>query len=338
MSSEQQSPKSLTLVCDDLGEIDQVIQDDLGLPPIENGKSGKTPFSRLLDRLSQAKARAFFADLRIAHKVVGPEFAIQTTNGLVNIHLAGVKSGNQFVIVGAETPEFRDKLYAEVMSVVSETEAQKQKLTADHFSEKKKPVDDVKQPVVTVEMDKPRKDAAREQEELEKLRQDFYELATTDSLTGLYNRRHFLKRMREELLEADRYKRSPVFLMVDIDNFGAINEKYGYEIGDDIIRTLGEFMRSLLRNVDLVGRLGGDEFGALLHEGTLATSVVTAKRLQKKLAGVAMEINGQNIQVTVSVALLFIGVRKVNVDKLLKQAEKQIQKAKESGGNQIILE
>src|SRR5512138_3909234 len=127
MSSEQQSPKSLTLVCDDLGGIDQIIQDDLGLPPLENGKSGKAPFSRLVDRMSQAKARAFLADLRIAHKAVGQDFAIQTTRGVVNVYFAGIKSGNQFVIVGAETPDFRDKLYAEVMSVVSEHEPQKLK-------------------------------------------------------------------------------------------------------------------------------------------------------------------------------------------------------------------
>jgi len=336
--STEQLPKGLTIVCDDLGEVEQIIQDDLGLPPMDNGKIGKTPFSRLVDRTSQAKARAFLADLRITHKVVGQEFSIQTTNGVVNIYFAGIKSGNQFVIVGAETPAFRDKLYAEVMSVVSEQEPQKQKLTAQNLSEKKKPVEDAKQPVVTVEMKKTRKELAVEHTELEKLRQDFYELAITDTLTGLFNRRHFLKRMREELLEADRYKRAPIFLMVDIDHFESVNEKYGYETGDEIIRTLGELMRSLLRNVDLVGRLGGDEFGALLHEGTLSTGVVTAKRLQKKLAGVAMEINGQNIRVTVSVALLFIGSTKANVDKLLKQAEKQLQKAKDSGGNQIILE
>lgn len=336
--STDQLPKGLTIVCDDLGEIDQIIQDDLGLPPIVDGKSGKASFSRLVERTSQAKARAFLADLRITHKVLGQEFSIQTAKGVVNIYFAGIKTGDQFVIVGAETPDFRDKLYAEVMSVVSEQEPQKHKLAAERLSEKKKPAEDVKQPVITVEMGKPRKEPVADPKELEKLRQDFYELATTDSLTGLYNRRHFLKRMREELLEAERYKRSPVFLMVDIDHFGSLNEKYGFEIGDEIIRTLGELMRSLLRNVDLVGRLGGDEFGALLHEGTLSTSVVTAKRLQKKLAGVAMEINGQNIRITVSVALIFLGTNKANVDKLLKQAEIQLQKAKDGGGNQIILE
>jgi diguanylate cyclase (GGDEF)-like protein len=331
----EQSSKGLTLVCDDLGEIDQIIQDDLGLPSIEGGKSGKVAFSRLADRASQAKARAFLADLRIAHKVIDQEFFVQTTNGVVNVYFAGIQSGDQFVIVGAGTPEYRDKLYAEVISVVGEQEPQKHKPAVEHLSEEKKTTD-VVNPISALE--KSYRELAQKHEELEKLKQDFYELATSDSLTSLYNRRHFLKRMKEELLEADRYKRSPVFLVVDIDHFGAINEKYGFETGDEIIRTLGELTRGLLRNVDLVGRIGGDEFGALLHEGTLASSVVTAKRLQKKLAGVAMEINGQNIQITVSIALIYIGANKVKVDKLLKQAEKHLKKAKDSGGNQIILD
>lgn len=330
-----QSSKGLTLVCDDYGEIDQIIQDDFGLLSVENGKSGKMAFPRLVDRASQAKARAFLADLRIIHKVIDQEFSIPTNNGVINVFFAGIKSGDQFVIVGAETPEYRDKLYAEVISVVNEQEPQKHKHTMKRLSEKKNP-SEIKKPIS--ESENPHKESAQKHEELEKLRQDFYELATSDSLTGLYNRRHFLKRMREELLVADRYKRSPVFLMVDIDHFGAINEKYGFETGDEIIRTLGEFTRGLLRNVDLVGRLGGDEFGALLLESTLASSVVTAKRLQKKLAGVDIEFNGQSIHVTVSIALIFIGTTKVDVDKLLKQAGKQLQKAKDSGGNQIILE
>lgn len=334
MKTEQTS-KGLTLVCNDLGEVDQIIQDDIGLLSLVNEKSGKPTFSRLADHASHAKARAFLADLRIAHKVVDQEFSILTTSGVVKVYFAGVKSSDQFVIVGAETREHRDKLFTEVISVISEDELQTKQPAAEPLLEKKD------QPVTEKQASKPKKidqELVQKHEELEKLQQDFYELATRDSLTGLYNRRHFLKRMREELLEADRYKRSPIFLVVDIDHFGDINEKYGFETGDEIIRTLGELTRGLLRNVDLVGRLNGDEFGALLHEGTLPGSVITAKRLQKKLAGVAMEINGQNIQITVSVALIFIGANKVNADKLLKQAEKQLQKAKESGGNQIILD
>jgi diguanylate cyclase (GGDEF)-like protein len=333
MKTEQPS-KGLTLVCNDLGEVDQIIQDDLGLPPIESGP-GKTVFSRLADRASQAKARAFLADLRISQKVIDREFSLQTTNGVVDAYFAGVKSDDQFVIVGAETPDHRDKLFAEVLSVVSEQEPKKHRPASERLSPPKSPSEVEKS---LGKLEKPDQELVQKHVELEKLRQDFYELAISDSLTGLYNRRHFLKRMREELLEADRYKRSPVFLVVDIDHFGAINENYGFGIGDEIIRTVGELTRGLLRNVDLVGRLGGDEFGALLHENTLASSVLTAKRLQKKLAGVAMEIDGKNIQITVSIALIYIGANKTNLEKLLKQAEKQLQKAKDSGGNQIILD
>lgn len=332
MKKEQPS-KSLSLVCNDLGEIDQIIQDDLGLLPVENGKPGKVAFSHLAERTSQARARAFLTDLRITHKVIDQQFPIQTTNGVVNVYFAGVKSDDQFVVVGAETPEHRDKLYAEVLSVVNEQEPQKRRPRAERLSAKKNPSAGEE---MTSELDGSYKELFRKHKELEKLKQDFYELAISDPLTGLFNRRHFLKRMHEELRVAERYQRSNVFLMADIDHLRAINEKYGFEAGDEVLRSLGELIRGLLRNVDLVGRLGGDEFGALLLETTLASSVVVAKRLQKKLTSVAIEYEGHNLHVTLSIALIFIGEAKFNADKLLKLAEKHLQKAKESGGNQVI--
>jgi len=337
----EQSSKGLTLVCDDLGEVDQIIQDDLGLLPIDDGKSGRASFLRYADRASLAKARAFLTELRIAHKVIDHEFSIQTTRGAINIYFAGVKSKDQFVIVGAETPEFRNRLYAEVIYIVNEGKPDKQKTVLEQISPKKAlpEIEKTISSVLEEHPKEPRNESAEKNEkneELEKLRQDFYEAATRDSLTGLYNRRHFLKRMREELHEAERYKRSTVFLVVDIDNFGVINEKYGFEMGDEVVRALGHLIRGLLRNVDLVGRLGGDEFGALLLETNLASSVVIAKRLQKKLAGIVIDFEGLSLQATVSIAMIPVETAKFNPDKLLKLAEKHIQKARESGGNQIV--
>jgi diguanylate cyclase (GGDEF)-like protein len=331
----EQSPKALTLVCNDWGVVDEIIRDDLGLPPVENEKAGKMAFLHLADQPSQAKARAFLAELRIAHKVVDQEFSIQTTNGVANVYFAGVKSDGQFIIVAAETSEYRDKLYTEVLSVVSENERQKHLPDVKQLPSKKTPAETGKK---HGDLADPHKELAQKHEELEKLRQDFYELATSDSLTGLYNRRHFLKRMREELHESERYKRSTVFMVVDIDHIGVINGKYGFETGDEVIRALGQLIRVLLRNVDLVGRLGSDEFGALLLETTLASSVVIAKRLQKRMMGIAIEFEGHSFYVTVSIALIAIGTGKSEANKLLKLAEKRLEKARENGGNQIIQE
>jgi len=164
-------------------------------------------------------------------------------------------------------------------------------------------------------------------------------LALVDSLTGLYNRRHFIKRLKEELREAERYKRSPAFLLLDIDNFKSINENYGLQTGDVILRSTAEVIQGVLRKVDIVGRLGGDEFGILLLETTPESSRRAAQRLQKKLTDIAIEIDGRTFQITVSGALLHLTEGKpVSADQLLKQAETLLLKAKAARGNQVIQE
>jgi len=334
-------PTGLTLLCNDLGEVDQVIQDDLGLGILDEGKQGKAVFLRLVERGSLEPARAFLTDLRISHRVTDRQLSLQTKAGPVNLLVAGVKSGAQFVIVAAKTPEARDKLYTEVLATVTEHAQQEQARLA------------TRPPKTRLETPKPEKvepkrppepaEVAAElettREELEKTRQDFYELATIDSITGLYNRRHFVKRLREELREAERYKRSPAFVLLDIDNFKEVNEKHGLQTGDEIIRSVGEVMQGVLRKVDIVGRLGGDEFGALLLETTPESSLQAARRLQKKVSGVSIEVDNRAFHVKVSIALVHAGdAKNMTADKLLKQAERLIQKAKESGGNQVIQE
>jgi diguanylate cyclase (GGDEF)-like protein len=311
-------PKGLKLLCNDLGEIEQIMQDDIGLPPHENGKTGKIIFSRLADRASQAKARAFLTELRIAHKVNQQQFGIQTDKGTINLYFAGVTSGPQFMIAGSESIEELDKLFTEITIAASQQQAALQ-----HNTTQKKPVPT---PV------------APRPAETEKLKQDFYALATSDTLTGLYNRHHFLQRLQEELKESERYKRSMVFMMLDIDHFEDVNQKYGFEIGDKVLQTTGKLIHTTLRNVDLVGRLGGDEFGALLLETNLTNSLVIARRLQKKLSNLSLVAQGQPVRLSVSIAMISVGAGKFNPDKLLKLAEKHLQRSKKDGGNLITQE
>jgi diguanylate cyclase (GGDEF)-like protein len=343
---KNQQSTGLTLVCNDLGEIEQVIQDGLGIVPAEEGKYGKQVFLRLIDRTSLDKARAFLTDLRISRKVPDIELALQTKGGPINALFAGVKSGNQFVIVAAQTAEARDRLFQEVLVSVDEHAEQQARMVTRplkaRFPEEPPPTPEPekKQPAepenLTVELEQTRSELAKTGEELEKVQQDFYELATIDTITGLYNRRHFIKRLKEELREAERYKRSPAFLLIDIDGFRETNDRYGLQTGDEIIRSVGEVVQGVLRKVDMVGRLNGDEFGALLLETTRESCLLVAKRLQKKISGVAIEVGGRSFHVTVSMALLHTPDGKITADKLLKQAEKMLEQAKASGGNQII--
>ncbi len=340
-----ETPAGLILICNDLGEVEQIPLDGLGLLPTDKNK-GKAVFLRLVERDSLEEARAFLTDLRINRKVSDRELTIQTLGGPLNIVFAGLKTGNRFVIVAAKTAEIREKLFASALSNTQQPEQRAEEKKARVVTRQLKSRLEVVRPesaetppppVLIPEPEKPKAELEAARQELERIQQDFYELALIDSLTGIYNRRHFLKRLKEELREAERYKRSPAFLLLDIDNFKAINDKYGLQTGDVILRSAAEVIQGVLRKVDMVGRLGGDEFGALLHETTPESSLRAARRLQKKLTEVAIEVDGRAFQVTVSIALIQIAEGKFRTaDQLLQEAEGLLKQAKAAGSNTIL--
>ncbi len=344
-----ETPAGLILICNDLGEVEQVPLDDLGLLPVDASRQGKAVFLRLVERESLEQARAFLTDLRINRKVSDRELTIQTQGGPLNIVFAGLKTGSQFVIVAAKTAELREKLFAQALPKTEphpeqRAEEKKPRIVTRQLKsrlEAVKPETAETQPI-PASLPKPEKPTAeleRARKELEHARQDFYELALIDTLTGIYNRRHFVKRLKEELREAERYKRSPAFLLLDIDNFKSINENHGLHAGDVILRSTAEVIQGVLRKVDMTGRLGGDEFGALLHETTPESSLRAARRLQKKLTEVSIEVDGRTFQVTVSIALIHIAEGKSRTaDRLLKEAEDLLKRAKAAGNNTILHE
>ncbi len=345
-----ETPAGLILICNDLGEVEQIPLDSLGLPQTDKNKQGKSIFLRLVERDSLEQARAFLTDLRINRKVSDRELIIQTQDGPLKIIFAGLKTGSQFVIVAAKTAETREKLFNYALGKAGQQpEPRSDEKKTRTVTRPLKPRSDAAGPGTTeakpaptpkpeksaAELETTRKELETTRKELERARQDFYELAISDSLTGLYNRRHFLKRLKEELRESERYKRSLAFLLLDIDNFKAINETYGLQTGDVILRSVAEIIQGVLRKVDMVGRLGGDEFGILLLETTPESSVQAARRLQKKLTGIAIEIDGRVFRVTVSIALIHIvGDKPTSADKLLKEAERLLREDKATGSDQ----
>lgn len=344
-----ETPAGLILICNDLGEVEHIPLDGLGLLPADKNKQGKAVFLRLVERDSLEQARAFLTDLRINRKVSDRELTLQTQAGPLNIVFAGLKTGSQFVIVAAQAAETREKLFAQALAKIEpqpeqRAEEKKPRIVTRQLKSRLEVVrpetaETQPAPIPVPRPEKPTSQLDAAREELERARQDFYELALIDSLTGLYNRRHFLKRLKEELREAERYKRSPAFLLLDIDNFKAINENHGLQTGDVILRSAAEVIQGVLRKVDIVGRLGGDEFGILLLETTPESSLLAARRLQKKLTDVAIEVDGRAFQVAVSIALVHIaGHQPVTADKLLKHAEGLLQRAKAAGGSQVLQE
>ncbi|MDR3374697.1 MAG: GGDEF domain-containing protein [Ancalomicrobiaceae bacterium] len=149
--------------------------------------------------------------------------------------------------------------------------------------------------------------AARRQHEEEvaerrKLEAELLQLAETDGMTGLYNRRAFMRVVRAEAARSSRYGHPPTLLYLDLDKFKSINDTYGHNVGDVVIKTAASRIVSTLRvGVDRVGRLGGDEFAVLLPETPLAGALVAAERIRKRIAEEPIEADGQTIAATCSI-------------------------------------
>jgi two-component system cell cycle response regulator len=163
-------------------------------------------------------------------------------------------------------------------------------------------------------------------------------LALTDELTGLYNRRYVLAHLEEVAARCNGAPVDTAVLMFDIDHFKNVNDQYGHPGGDDVLRQLAARALRGLRSVDLVARLGGEEFLVVMPETTLAAAMVVAERLR---AAVAVEPfllhgTGKKIPVTVSIGVAVAADTGDTVDKLLNRADEALYAAKNSGRNRVV--
>lgn len=161
-------------------------------------------------------------------------------------------------------------------------------------------------------------------------------LAQTDFLTGLNNRRYFMERGGQELIRALRYKSEVSFLMLDIDFFKKVNDTYGHQTGDVVLKEVARHCQKTLRSIDIIGRLGGEEFAIFLPEAACEVAFEVAERLRKGIEQRPMaHVEDKPIYVTVSIGL-FSGLHEGDtLEKLLEQADQGLYAAKESGRNRV---
>lgn len=160
--------------------------------------------------------------------------------------------------------------------------------------------------------------------------------ATTDGLTGLLNRRHFLQRCAEELERMERYGGSAVMLVFDIDHFKKVNDSFGHAAGDSALQHLAAVCRQTLRDSDLLGRIGGEEFTAFLVECNLDSGLDVAERLRRTVEDmVTLAADGTQIQFTISIGAVKTH-RGDTVMALLAEADKAMYQAKQKGRNRVV--
>jgi diguanylate cyclase (GGDEF)-like protein len=163
--------------------------------------------------------------------------------------------------------------------------------------------------------------------------------ASIDSLTRLWNRESILEISRREISRADRSGLSLAVVLVDIDNFKAVNDVYGHLAGDEVIRTVAQRMRSAVRPYDAVGRFGGEEFFILFSESDRETANSIAERVRVLIAEEPVETEAGNVRVTVSLGVAtYDGDKTSDLQKLLASADQALYRAKRKGKNCVELE
>jgi len=171
--------------------------------------------------------------------------------------------------------------------------------------------------------------------ERRRLEVELQKLATTDSLTGALNRHEFMRRAQEELSRARRYGHPLTVLMLDLDHFKRINDTYGHSVGDDALRTLTEACRECLRETDLFGRLGGEEFSAVLTETEAWAGEKAAERLRRALAEAPIETRNGPTTITASIGLSTMTAADESIEDVLNRADKALYMAKDRGRNRV---
>jgi diguanylate cyclase (GGDEF)-like protein len=165
------------------------------------------------------------------------------------------------------------------------------------------------------------------------------ELASnTDALTGVSNRRHFMQLLHETLARGQRGQRPVSLLMIDIDHFKRINDTHGHPTGDLVIRTVAEICRKSVREVDVVARIGGEEFAVVLADTPLSAAMVAAERIRQTVESAPMfSIGGEAFRFTVSIGgAEQSGSATINEDYLLSAADRALYAAKSGGRNCVV--
>ena len=168
---------------------------------------------------------------------------------------------------------------------------------------------------------------------LKKLIQD----SETDPLTGLFNRRTFLKRIEEEAMRFRRYQKPFSILFGDIDFFKKINDTYGHAAGDAVLINISNILKTEKREIDQVARWGGEEFLILLPETDVAGAVQHGNKIREMISAKPFIYEGQEINITMSFGVsIYNG--DTSIEKTIDLADQRLYRAKESGRNKVVSE
>jgi polar amino acid transport system substrate-binding protein len=171
---------------------------------------------------------------------------------------------------------------------------------------------------------------------LQEVNEKLKHLATIDHLTGVFNRRYFDDVSKQYLEIAKRNKQEMCVVSFDLDKFKSINDTYGHHFGDTVLIEFTKIVNSYMRKSDLFGRIGGEEFSAVLQNTSMHNSFIVAEKIRKKIESVSMEHEGVSVQFSVSIGIAELTTEDT-VDELLDKSDLALYQAKENGRNTTVM-
>jgi len=167
------------------------------------------------------------------------------------------------------------------------------------------------------------------------LERELRRLATTDSLTGAPNRRHFTSMAHQEMERALRYDLPLAAIMLDVDHFKKVNDTWGHSIGDEVLKAVTQSMLGQLREVDVLGRMGGEEFAVLLPQTGLEGACQLAERLRNAVAAIRLPLAEGVLKTSISLGVACRGGGDTHFDHVLGRADRAMYRAKDCGRDRI---
>lgn len=161
------------------------------------------------------------------------------------------------------------------------------------------------------------------------------QLAITDGLTGLLNHREFRRRLEDGVEGSKRYQHSLSLLMIDIDHFKHFNDTYGHQVGDQVLKTVSDIIKTHIRVVDVCARYGGEEFVVILRETDMSSAVVLSERIRSTIYAYPFKHDGIKSQLSVSIGVACFPQDAKSAEDLIKKADDALYTAKRTGRNNV---
>lgn len=161
-------------------------------------------------------------------------------------------------------------------------------------------------------------------------------LATTDPLTGVYNRRYFMEFATKEFLRSQRYSHVFSAIQMDIDYFKKINDAHGHAVGDEVIKAFTVTCQEVLRESDVLGRVGGEEFSIILPETDREGALTVAERIRQVVADLKVCAEDRIIRFTVSIGVTPLRQEDAGLEAVLRRADEALYLAKNGGRNKVV--